>query len=70
MVDPDTPVERSVKITLDPVQTLVWFAMKLGIRAHPKRFIARVLTDPEHPLELVSTTVILPFLLPKFTVIL
>jgi hypothetical protein len=70
VVDPDVPVERSVKITLDPLQTLVLFAVKLGIRAHPSRLIASVLIEPEQPLELVSITVILPFLFPKLTVIL
>jgi hypothetical protein len=61
-------VERSVKTTLDPLQTLVLLALKLALRAHPWRVMGKDTCAPAQPVARDSTTLTLPLLDPKFTV--
>jgi hypothetical protein len=70
VVDPDMPVERSVKVTLDPLHKVVLLAAKFASKAHPSRPIGKSLLVPEHPVAKLSVTLILPLTAPKLTVIL
>jgi hypothetical protein len=68
-VDPETPVDKSVNVTPDPLQTLVLFTVKFASRAQPCRVIGRLTCEPEHPVGKDSITLTFPLVMPKLTVI-
>jgi hypothetical protein len=67
---PDVPVEVFVNTTDDPIQIDRGVPSKFASSEQPCKLIASVLGAPIQFDAFVSVTVMLPFVVPKFTVIL
>jgi hypothetical protein len=70
IVPPVVPVDVLVNVTEEPTHIDRGVPEKLALSPHPWRLIASVLGVPLHPAVFLSVTDTLPFVVPKFTVML